>query len=54
MAEIKEVRKVETGRASIHSHITGLGVDENGKAKFKADGLVGQLEARKPPGWLCS
>ncbi|ABP94771.1 TBP-interacting protein TIP49 [Metallosphaera sedula] len=47
MAEIKEVRKVETGRASIHSHITGLGVDENGKAKFKADGLVGQLEARE-------
>ncbi|MCG3108359.1 Holliday junction ATP-dependent DNA helicase RuvB [Metallosphaera sp. J1] len=47
MAEIKEVRKVETGRASIHSHITGLGVDENGKAKFKADGLVGQVEARE-------
>ncbi len=47
MAEIKEIRRVETERASIHSHITGLGIDESGKPKPKADGLVGQLEARE-------
>ena len=48
MAEIREIKKAETsGKASIHSHITGLGIDESGKAKFKADGLVGQVEARE-------
>ncbi|MFP3288596.1 MAG: RuvB-like helicase [Sulfolobaceae archaeon] len=51
MSSIKElpsVRPVE--KASIHSHITGLGLDENGKPKFKAGGLVGQLEAREAAG----
>ncbi|QKR00568.1 AAA family ATPase [Metallosphaera tengchongensis] len=48
MAEIREVRKIESQeRASIHSHISGLGVDESGKPKFKANGLVGQIEARE-------
>jgi TBP-interacting protein len=51
MVEITEIKKVETvKRASIHSHITGLGLDEKGKPKFKADGLVGQLEAREAAG----
>ena len=50
MAEIREIRKVERETASIHSHITGLGLDEKGKAKFKADGLVGQIEAREAAG----
>ena len=50
MAEIREIRKVEREIASIHSHITGLGLDEKGKAKFKADGLVGQIEAREAAG----
>ncbi|TRM84633.1 TATA box-binding protein, partial [Sulfolobus sp. A20-N-G8] len=45
MAEIKEIRKPVREKASIHSHIKGLGLDENGKAKFIADGLVGQAEA---------
>ncbi|BAB65571.1 MULTISPECIES: RuvB-like helicase [Sulfurisphaera] len=50
MAEIREIRKIERERASIHSHISGLGLDEKGKAKFKADGLVGQTEAREAAG----
>lgn len=53
MASIREVpTAVESQRekASIHSHITGLGLDENGKPKFKAGGLVGQLEAREAAG----
>jgi TBP-interacting protein len=50
MAEIREIKKVEREKASIHSHITGLGLDEHGKAIFKADGLVGQIEAREAAG----
>jgi len=50
MAEIREIRKLERESASIHSHISGLGLDEKGKAKFKADGLVGQIEAREAAG----
>jgi TBP-interacting protein len=37
-------------RISIHSHIRGLGLDENGKAIRVKDGLVGQLEAREAAG----
>ncbi|BCU66949.1 TATA box-binding protein [Sulfolobales archaeon HS-7] len=51
MAEIKEVKRPsEVEKASIHSHITGLGLKLNGKAEFKADGLVGQVEAREAAG----
>lgn len=51
MVEIKEIKKVpEVEKASIHSHITGLGLDEHGKAIFKADGMVGQEEAREAAG----
>jgi TBP-interacting protein len=50
MAEIREIKKVEREKASIHSHITGLGLDEHGKAIFKADGLIGQIEAREASG----
>ncbi|MBW9140211.1 MAG: RuvB-like helicase [Candidatus Aramenus sp.] len=50
MVEIKEIRKIEKEKASIHSHITGLGLDEKGKAIFKADGMVGQTEAREAAG----
>ena len=50
MAEIREIKRIEREKASIHSHISGLGLDENGKPKFKADGLVGQLEAREAAG----
>jgi TBP-interacting protein len=50
MVEIKEIRKIEKEKASIHSHITGLGLDEKGKAIFRADGMVGQTEAREAAG----
>ncbi|AWR96602.2 AAA family ATPase [Acidianus sulfidivorans JP7] len=53
MVEIREIKKIqETEKASIHSHITGLGLDEHGKAKFIADGMVGQTEAREAAGLI--
>ena len=45
--EISELREFE--RIAAHSHITGLGLDGL-KAKFKADGFVGQQEAREAAG----
>ncbi|WP_338603428.1 RuvB-like helicase [Sulfolobus tengchongensis] len=50
MSEIREIKKPIREKASIHSHIKGLGLDESGKAKFIADGLVGQAEAREAAG----
>lgn len=48
MPEIREVSESlrEWERIAAHSHITGLGV-EGLKAKFCADGMVGQIEARE-------
>jgi len=37
-------------RAYVHSHIRGLGLDERGRARKVADGLVGQEEAREAAG----
>ena len=49
MEEIREIAaKLE--RISAHSHIRGLGLDENLKAKDVADGLVGQKKAREAAG----
>jgi len=47
--EISELREFE--RIAAHSHITGLGL-EGLKAKFKADGFVGQEEAREAAGLI--
>ncbi len=47
-AEIREIAKFE--RIGAHSHIRGLGLDENLKAKPIADGLVGQVKAREAAG----
>ncbi|RLG90739.1 MAG: TATA box-binding protein [Thermoprotei archaeon] len=47
--EIK-IEKPRPERIGAHSHIRGLGLDEKGKAIFKADGLVGQIEAREAAG----
>lgn len=40
----------QTIQVSSHSHITGLGLDENGKARRIGGGLVGQEEAREAAG----
>ncbi len=51
MAEIKEIKvSREKYAISIHSHIRGLGLDEKGEPRPVADGLVGQLAARKAAG----
>lgn len=51
MAEIKEIKVVKEEYAlSLHSHIRGLGLREDGEPEFVGDGLVGQLEARKAAG----
>lgn len=39
-------------RVASHSHIKSLGLDIDGKAKLKADGLVGQKSAREAAGIL--
>ncbi len=43
-------RVEEAGFASTHSHITGLGLDERGRARRIGGGLVGQEEAREAAG----
>jgi TBP-interacting protein len=49
MSEIR-VEPYRVRRIGAHSHIRGLGLDENGKAIMVADGLVGQAEARQAAG----
>ncbi len=50
-AEIREIKPSRPQRrVGAHSHIRGLGLDEQGKAKFIADGMVGQVEAREAAG----
>ncbi len=51
MVEIEEIGEgLRMERIGAHSHIKGLGLDENGKAKVIADGLVGQVKAREAAG----
>lgn len=46
--KVEEVKStVKTQRISAHSHIKGLGLDENGYAISMAAGLVGQEIARE-------
>lgn len=46
--KIEEVKStVKTQRISSHSHIKGLGLDENGVPIQMAAGLVGQENARE-------
>lgn len=47
---IHEVLKME--RIGAHSHIRGLGLSSNLEPSRIADGLVGQLEARKAAGLI--
>ncbi|KAK1936400.1 RuvB-like 2 DNA helicase [Babesia divergens] len=46
--ELSDITKIE--RVGIHSHIRGLGLDDNLNAIYQADGLVGQLQARRAAG----
>jgi len=51
--EVKEESKRQAlKRISVHSHIRGLGLDEKGEPIRIADGLVGQVEARKAAGMV--
>ena len=46
--KIEEVKSTtKTQRIAAHSHIKGLGLDENGLAHQIASGLVGQQTARE-------
>lgn len=46
--KIEEVKStVRTQRIAAHSHIKGLGLDENGVPLEIAAGLVGQVKARE-------
>lgn len=46
--KIEEVKStVRTQRVAAHSHIKGLGLDENGAPLEVAAGLVGQMKARE-------
>ncbi|MEM1775647.1 MAG: RuvB-like domain-containing protein, partial [Nitrososphaerota archaeon] len=49
LEDITEVAARRITRVGAHSHIKGLGLDGL-KAKFIADGLVGQIEAREAAG----
>lgn len=46
--KIEEVKSItKTQRIAAHSHIKGLGLDENGEALAMGSGLVGQETARE-------
>jgi RuvB-like protein 2 len=45
---IRDVQRVE--RSGAHSHIRGLGLTDTLEPKKSADGLVGQLSARRAAG----
>ncbi|KAK5582004.1 hypothetical protein RB653_003585 [Dictyostelium firmibasis] len=47
---IEEIKSVKSQRVATHSHIKGLGLQENGTASNIADGLVGQCKAREAAG----
>ncbi|KAE9407670.1 RuvB-like helicase 2 [Gymnopus androsaceus JB14] len=47
-AELREATKME--RIGVHSHITGLGLDDRLEPRPNSQGMVGQLRARKAAG----
>lgn len=50
MSEIQITPVRQPKWSSVHSHIKGLGLDDKGKAKPVADGMIGQVEAREAAG----
>ena len=46
--KIEEVKSTtKTQRIATHTHVKGLGLDDNGYANHSANGLVGQEKARE-------
>lgn len=53
--KIEEVKStVKTQRIAAHSHVKGLGLDENGEPLQMGAGLVGQKGAREVNDDICS
>jgi TIP49 P-loop domain len=51
VAQIEEVSSTtKTQRIAVHTHVKGLGLGEDGRARPVAAGLVGQEEAREVRG----
>ncbi len=50
IAEVAEESGDEFERISAHTHIQGLGLDDDGEAKDIGEGMVGQKKARKAAG----
>ena len=48
VSNVKELTRIE--RIGTHSHIRGLGLDEDLEARAASQGMVGQLAARKAAG----
>lgn len=46
--EVREVTRIE--RIGAHSHIRGLGLNDDLEAKHVSQGMVGQLAARRAAG----
>ncbi|KAI9603471.1 hypothetical protein KEM48_001483 [Puccinia striiformis f. sp. tritici PST-130] len=46
--EVRDIVKLE--RIGAHSHIRGLGLDDRLEPKLNAQGMVGQIKARKAAG----
>ena len=45
--KVEEVKVQKQARVAAHSHVVGLGVDENGTATPVGGGLIGQVKARE-------
>ncbi|KAL7630584.1 UNVERIFIED_CONTAM: hypothetical protein RMT77_003735 [Armadillidium vulgare] len=51
--KIEEVKSTtKTQRINAHSHVKGLGLNDDGTAQASAAGLVGQLQAREAAGYI--
>jgi RuvB-like protein 2 len=48
--EVRDVLKIE--RVGVHSHIRGLGLSNNLEPSKIAEGMVGQMQARRAAGLI--
>ena len=49
--EVREVTRLE--RIGAHSHVRGLGLNDDLEARKNSNGMVGQLAARRAAGIYC-